>query len=461
MLERRARVLQDHKFVGYFPYVIWLYVLLYLCIFGCNKPKSASKPSTVASPPTEATGATGAADNATAENTSTSGPVIDPRIAKLAAKYLPQESITQVKLDSQQFRIDRPLVALKPFLEFKTPLVDFTLPQQANYVEIMRCLASVSLTPATGGTDLAELYASALPLEKIETTLTEHRYWEDILSKQGCQLVSSGTRVPLTPDAYAPSGSFHYLLRACIDPTRLDTGSQSYSTRNCSRFVTISPLVSSYTNQRQDKSKRLAKAASAMSSKMEQTAAQMRTLSERAVKQLNDCATANHLFQVNKTVRDSWVTMAAVGLEIVIELASIKDVFPMEAFSFGEAAKYYGKTLTFQRYRDASAFQQLMDLTQLGGAFQGYLFADTLKNIFANSGDMVRRCATYEDSLRQLETFDVVFSDYTLKYIYFRVAAEYAAKDLDEVAGVTIEAPADLPLQELERTLGIQASGAP
>ena len=79
------------------------------------------------------------------------------------------------------------------------------------------------------------------------------------------------------------------------------------------------------------------------------------------------------------------MTIFAAVLEVGTELLTIPGGNPAEWL------KHY----TFRR-KGSGTFESFMDLTQLLGALQGYMLADTFKKLTGSSHDMVRTCATYK-----------------------------------------------------------------
>lgn len=429
--------------------------LTIILLFGACKPES-----TAPQPPSNPTAQTGQATKQPpqedADTTPSNQKSIDPRIAQIAEKYIPLKKVSQAKLNTKLFKLTKPRVTMQKYVDFDTPQITIQIPLQADYVEIMRCPESAPMLPPGTTLSLEQLEESNTPLDTYEKMMLNHDYWRDALSKKGCLVIHLGSPTKITPDPYAPSGSFKYLARPCIVKERLDFDSKAtWGNETCSRMVSISNIIRDYTNKRKQAAQRMLRAASVMLAKIEQTTVKVRIVAEEAVSQLDTCAKSNQEAAIATSIRKSWITMAAVVGELGVEFVSITD--NLSQINLKEVVKYYGSTLTGQKYKgnNSNWFNQIMDITQLGAAFQGFLFANTLNDVFTSAEDMKKTCTSYDGSIRSIEILNQELANYTLKYFYHRAAAQLSLEELEALLGEQRpELPPDTSVSELEQQFG-------
>ncbi|MCB9229606.1 MAG: hypothetical protein H6618_08340 [Deltaproteobacteria bacterium] len=151
-----------------------------------------------------------------------------------------------IRLDSGDFRVSGLRVGEEVFYRYATPVVFFTMPQDSDYVEILRCPDNVIIHGGRDVIDYADMGSTDLNEEV--AVFARNNFWEAAVATSGCVMVASSYTDSSFEDTFAPTGSYHYYIRACVDEDRL-TGTEDFGHIHCSRMVSRS-LPHRHKNQR-------------------------------------------------------------------------------------------------------------------------------------------------------------------------------------------------------------------
>lgn len=190
------------------------FVLLPLLLAACNDP-SASKPRS-------------SANNKSASN--------------FAATQV-KSRISAAEMDGASMRLNLFNVSYIEFSRVKYPIISYSFPEKADYVQIIRCRSDSKL----GDLENIEIGASntAAADEKYKTT----DYWKNISSAFGCVVISQGISVDKFVDYFTNDGSWVYVGRACVQASRLPLDSTEATVSPCSRQVSKTQELRGYVNK--------------------------------------------------------------------------------------------------------------------------------------------------------------------------------------------------------------------
>lgn len=166
--------------------------------------------------------------------------------------------VSAASLDDELFMIKRFVVGYRDYLSSKTPMLLWDLPEQADYVELMRCFKDTEIGSAgldTIALKNVSLSAGMAPVERTNL-FRRNDFWSAAAGAVGCSIISNAAPGGQFLDPYAPSGSLYYLARACVVQTRL-TDTDTLGSRYCSKQVAVSPVLSNFVNTRINTLKRL------------------------------------------------------------------------------------------------------------------------------------------------------------------------------------------------------------
>ncbi|MCB9228467.1 MAG: hypothetical protein H6618_02560 [Deltaproteobacteria bacterium] len=365
-------------------------------------------------------------ENSDPDVTTSKNPIIRPKVSAFA-------------IDDNQFQIIQFTVGLQDFMSSETPVLSYKIPEAADYVEILRCHSETN-----GLNAILDLELSNQSETQKSQEYRSKDYFVVSEADHSCELISAGHAQPDFADSFAPSGSYRYLIRACLSPDRL-LHKEALSSRNCSRRVSISSELKNFINKRKEKEKSALRLATLYGTKIDNTTNAMRQRAESAIVVLEECEERNRQRLITQKIRDAWLTIISATIEVGFEFKSL------EAGTAGAIARHY-------TFRGPSKFQSFVDLMQLGGALQGFILADTFKKLSATSQDMVRTCATYKRLLDEYTILENSLGDYAYKYHYYYGLADQARQGQLIADGEDIQLPAvesarsfeDPPLPESE-----------
>ncbi len=169
-------------------------------------------------------------------------------LAKYAGQNIPDRpKVSAFALDEIEMRLDAFRVGLVSFMQSETPRVEFMIPEPADYVELLRCREDAAAIQ-----DLSNLEMSVGNVTSAVRLMRENDYWQKAATSAACLLLSPSVSENSYFDASAPSGTWRYVGRACVQQARLlDTA--DLGTRNCSKQVAVSTSLRSFQNLRAER----------------------------------------------------------------------------------------------------------------------------------------------------------------------------------------------------------------
>lgn len=154
--------------------------------------------------------------------------------------------VSPEELDGPSMRIEKFEVTYAETGKTKIPLLSYSIPQKADFVQIIRCDANLK-------TSLPEEPDSAVQdTASGAKTVPRNTVWNEISSTLGCLQISTGVSRDQHPDYFASSGNWIYFSRACINPARLPNIVAQSEVEPCSRHVSRTSILSGYVNQQAD-----------------------------------------------------------------------------------------------------------------------------------------------------------------------------------------------------------------
>ena len=301
----------------------------------------------------------------------------------------PKEQVSAFDLDDSQFMATNFVAGKQAYYDTQAISLNWTMPLNADYVQIVRCFNGADLSAAGPSTmSIRDVTLSGMTLlQKTAWFRSQHVFDVSLAASEFCTMITNGTTQNFFIDDFSPSTSsvtptrksLFYLLRTCINPGRLIDQNKT-SSRNCSAQVALStPDVKDYTSKYGEAALKARQEEATASNNVERLANQMRYEALATAAAYDNCATNNQQLQIAAQVRNSILMLAAIALELVMNIASIREI----------AKKYPTISQYIKKNKLSIAF---MDTAQVGFALQGTLFGAPLKNLFSNANDMPRTC---------------------------------------------------------------------
>ena len=347
-------------------------------------------------------------------------PAVDPL-------YVTREKVSRFSLDDERFNVVRLAVGFQTFMTSQSPVVSYKLPRDSDYVEILRCRHDAVLNAGPDPISLVDLELSGLSEFEKGQLYRSNDYFKAAEDSNSCELITDGHLGESFIDSFSPSGTFRYLVRSCVTPTRL-VDTEKLSSRNCSRRVAISSEVT-HTNTRKEKEQDAFKMTSIYAAKIDATTTAMRALADEANDALTECEERNRQRIIDKKIRDAWITIGSAIIEVGIELVTVDpgDVSRLRYYFWGK--------------RGGWGIQSTVDRMQLLGALQGYLLADTFIKLAGSAHDMPRSCTRYKRLIDEYGILQVSLTDFGFQYAYYFEVADLARKGQLVVDGEPVTIP--------------------
>lgn len=160
-----------------------------------------------------------------------------------------RSAVSAFELDDSEFRPNGLRVGKQDFLNYECPVISYFMPKKADYVEILRCQSDAIIRGTFDNLSDVDLGNESIDIET--TTFQTNKFWEAAASQRTCSLIATDyTDNNQFMDCATASGSYRYILRACVDTERLRDTELLQDSRNCSRQVALSQPLKDYVNRR-------------------------------------------------------------------------------------------------------------------------------------------------------------------------------------------------------------------
>lgn len=162
----------------------------------------------------------------------------------------PRPKVSAFSLDEIQFQTVGVRVGLQDYMSSQSPAISFIRPELADYVQVLRCTKEAIIS--VNGNFLENVQLGTSQTSEQTKIMQSNDFWSAAEQTNGCVLIATEyADKQILIDGYAPSGGFRWIIRTCIAPARLvDTG--ALSNRNCTRQVSVSPVLEDFKNKRQE-----------------------------------------------------------------------------------------------------------------------------------------------------------------------------------------------------------------
>lgn len=151
--------------------------------------------------------------------------------------------ITSQELDGATMRLNLFNVSYNEVSRFKFPIISFSFPEKADYVQLIRCRSDAKLG------DLENIEIGATNTSSADQKYKTTDYWKNISGAFGCAVISTGVSVDKFVDYFASDGNWVYVGRACVHQSRVPTDSPEPTVSACSRQVSKSIELRGYINR--------------------------------------------------------------------------------------------------------------------------------------------------------------------------------------------------------------------
>lgn len=330
--------------------------------------------------------------------------------------------LSRFEIDDSKFIVTGIAIGLKDFIDSESPLLTYKIPKDADYIEIIRCDSHANIATGTGVISLDDTSLSGPSRTTLYRTNDFFRAAEET---KGCEVISLGEISNQFQDTFAPSGSYRYIVRACVASERL-MDSEKLTKRNCSQQVGVSDEMK-YTNKRKDQENKAIQKMHVHESSIDNAFWNMRIIAEEFIDELNRCEEREVERAIDTKIREAWVTVAASAADISLELVSYGKANPAKIL---------------QHYTMPTSGGRVMDMMQMAGASGGLSFRDMFLNLTASSDDMPRSCARLQSIQLTMQTHLSNVNNDFFWLAYWADIAKIASTGQDVTDG-SVQAPPD------------------
>ena len=380
------------------------------------------------------------------------------------SELTPLTKVSVLSLDSPKFLVRMPTIGLQNLMRSQSPVVGFLLPRDADYVQIFRCKSHVSLVGSLKSTSIDDLSISTMDQNELQKIYASTDFFSLAGQNKDCELITDNYNgghangseevgsINSYFDAFAPSGDFRYLIRACVHPSRL-TDVKETSNRSCSRWVAATRTLKGYKNERSDRVVKARRKEAVQAAKIDGAIVNIYNRSQLANDAIDRCAVRERDRAVDLKVKEAWIVVAASVLEIGIEFQTVGQK------GMNNILRHY--TIFFKKKgTGGNWFSAIVDLFQLVAATEGVQLGPIFNQIFRSSEDMPRSCSDYK---RHTDLFSLELQDLSAAYQAWTVAS---AQVLNAVAaqlaanGEDVGTALQISNEELEVVRSVPVDGA-
>ena len=336
-----------------------------------------------------------------------------------------RHQISRFEIDDPKYLPTSLAVGFKDFIGSKLPILSFRMPKDADYVEIMRCRDTANIATGTGTVPLGDVGLSPDAAEQMRT----NDFFRAAEETSGCEVISLGEVSNLFQDSYAPTGSFLYLVRACIATQRLLDVDQ-LSKRHCSRQVAISSTLS-YQNKRREQENQAMHKMAVYEAKIDQSFWNMRILAEDMIQEAVRCEDREANRMIRTKTKEAWITIAATAADVALELMSYGKSSPAKILTHYTVPIRNGKP----------GVGRVVDQFGMLAAMGGLSFRDMIINLATGSEDMPRSCARLQSLQLKMQAFIGTLNHDFYGVAYYAQAAEIASSGQDITDGQSLPPP--------------------
>jgi len=316
---------------------------------------------------------------------------LDLKAASGDLKVIERPVVSAYMIDAAKFKLNGTQTGLQSFLNYDTPFVIWMMPEQADYVEILRCKGDVAIS----GLDrsLSDVEVGTMTKDAEVEEFKKNDYWKSSEQSGACTLIGKdfNERQQLV-DMAAPSGNWRYIVRACVDLKRLADVKQAGS-RNCSRQLGVSSILTYFENKREKIKLDALQAVTDQRSKIDAISREIYGATVDFNNALVECAKREKNRQVSLKRRAAITQLVGLGVSFAANI-------------YAASATAVSSVDTFKKVWDGK--------NAIAGA--SVPIGGMLMDLTANENDFPRSCTAAEKARLELQTLVVTFKAEHLVY---------------------------------------------
>jgi hypothetical protein len=225
-----------------------------------------------------------------------------------------KDSITPAVLESGAMRLNMTGVVKFEFGKNSFPAVNFVMPAQADYVQVIRCRSDANLG------ELTQIEIGSNNTAASNSKYMEKDYWKSVAGNAFCAYITTGSSVESVVDFYANTGDYIYVARACVEKSRLTITDGSDDTNFCSRQIAVTTVFRGHVNKAKKLSAEKKESLRAQRDSVDAMGREMVYLAKQADGQLSECEKRRFANEVSKRKRAALGKLLGIGINLGAQL---------------------------------------------------------------------------------------------------------------------------------------------
>lgn len=227
-----------------------------------------------------------------------------------------KSAVTGDDLDSAAMRLNMLGIATYAHGRYKFPIVTFSFPEQADYVQVLRCRSDANLG------ELGNIEIGASNTKAADAIYQSKDFWQKISSNAFCTYITTGTSIDKVIDFYANSGDYVYVARACVEKSRLNASDPDILANPCSRQVGKTEILRGYQNLDKNLTTETKEKLRAQRDKVDAMGRELVYLAKLGDQQISECEKRHGSNRASKYRRDALGKIIGTGIDLGAKLLS-------------------------------------------------------------------------------------------------------------------------------------------
>lgn len=227
-----------------------------------------------------------------------------------------KSAVTVDDLDSAAMRLNMLGRASYTHGRYKFPIITFSFPEQADYVQVLRCRGDANLG------ELGNIEIGASNTKAADAIYQNKDFWQKISSNAFCAYITTGTSIDKVIDFYANSGDYVYVARACVEKSRLNASDPDVLANPCSRQVGKTEIYNGYVNLDKNLATENKEKLRAQRDKVDAMGRELVYLAKLGDQQISECEKRRGANRASKYRREALGKIIGTGIDLGAKLLS-------------------------------------------------------------------------------------------------------------------------------------------
>jgi hypothetical protein len=217
-------------------------------------------------------------------------------------------------LDGSGMRLNMLGAAFYNFGRHRFPIVSFSFPPQADYVQVLRCRGDADLG------ELGNIEIGASNSKQADAVYQSQDFWKKTATNPFCAYITTGTSNDKIIDFYAASGNYVYVARACVEKSRLASTDPDTLSNGCTRQVGKTIVLNGHINVEKNLTFEAKDKMRAQRDKVDAMGREFVYLAKLTDSQISDCEKQRGANKASLLRREALGKIIGVGIDLGAKL---------------------------------------------------------------------------------------------------------------------------------------------